>query len=73
MVIISINHICEVEGSDMTTILLKFVHTCLRHAQFIRVGSDYYDPEATVNIHIIIIKDHSIILLKIKLLFIVVQ
>ncbi|KAL4127466.1 hypothetical protein QTP88_011637 [Uroleucon formosanum] len=48
LVIISINHICEVEGSDMTTILLKFVHTCLRHAQFIRVGSDYYDPEATI-------------------------
>eukprot|EP00102_Acyrthosiphon_pisum_P022180 XP_016659390.1 PREDICTED: protein aubergine-like [Acyrthosiphon pisum] len=48
LVIISINHICEVEGSEMTTILLKIVQNCLRHAPFIQVGSYFYDPEATI-------------------------
>lgn len=52
---ITINHISEVEGSDITIapIVIEFLNNCLRHLKCIKVGSNYYDSEATVNIHII--------------------
>jgi len=58
---ININHISEVKGCDVTTVISEFVYTCLQHVQLIRVGSNYYNPEPTVNIHIIIIKHYRII------------
>lgn len=61
LVTTNINHISEVKGCDVTTVILEFVHTCLQNVQLIRAGSDYYDPKAIVNMHIIIIKDYRII------------
>ncbi|XP_022170436.1 piwi-like protein Siwi isoform X2 [Myzus persicae] len=50
LVMITINHISEVEGSDITIapIVIEFLNNCLRHLKCIKVGSNYYDSEATV-------------------------
>ncbi|XP_015374798.1 PREDICTED: protein aubergine-like [Diuraphis noxia] len=50
LVMITINHLSEVEGSDIATmpIVLKFFENCLRHLKFVKAESFYFDREATI-------------------------